>query len=130
MPDRDRAGRGPSGPVLVSTPGTLVRSGWPFRRDSGAMNVDELVRVEEAGLGERRVERRRGVALAEHEAVAVGVVGLARVDAQDAEVERGEDVDGRELAAEVAQPGLVDHAQVAQPDRVRAAAQLARPRSW
>ena len=29
----------PSGPVFVSTPGTLLRSGWPFNRDSGAMKV-------------------------------------------------------------------------------------------
>ena len=64
------------------------------------------------------------MALAEHEPVPVGVMRSTRVDAQDAEVERGQDVDRRELPADVPQPGLVDHAQVTQPDARRTAAQL------
>ena len=32
----------PSGPVLVSTPGTLVRLGWPLSGDSGWANVSSV----------------------------------------------------------------------------------------
>ncbi len=30
----------PSGPVLVSTPGTLLQLGWPFRRELGCRKVE------------------------------------------------------------------------------------------
>ncbi len=35
----------PSGPVLVSTPGTLVRFGWPLSADSGAAKVSSSRRA-------------------------------------------------------------------------------------
>ena len=55
------------------------------------------------------------MALAEHEAVTLRIIRVGRVVSQDpAEVERHEDVDGRELTADVAHAGVVDHLQVAQ----------------
>ena len=74
--------------------------------------------------GQRRVERRRRVTLAEDEAVPLRVVRAPRVDAQDGVVQDGQDVERRELAADVAEARLVDHAQVAQPSLGGQSAQL------
>ncbi len=87
----------PSGPVLVSTPGTLLRSGWPLRRESGCEEGVQLGLVEVAGHGQRGVQRRGRVALAEDEAIALGVVRVGGVVAEHAaEEERDQDVDGAE----------------------------------
>ena len=63
-----------------------------------AAEVGEALDVDEALGGEDGVVRRRAVALGEQEAVALGIVGLARVDAQDAVVEDPEHVERRERA--------------------------------
>ena len=53
-------------------------------------------RGHEAERGQHRVVRGRPVSLREQEAVALRIVGAARVDAQHAVVEHPEDVEGRE----------------------------------
>src|SRR4051812_16395712 len=55
------------------------------------------------------------MALAEDEAIPLGVVGTFRVDVEDCSEEGGEDVDGREVATDVPEPGAPDHVQVGQP---------------
>ena len=69
----------PSGPVLASTPGDFVRSGWPLSWESGCMKVASSS-GEEAGVGQRGVERGGGVALGQDEAVPLGVVEPVRGD--------------------------------------------------
>ena len=66
----------PSGPVLVSTPGTLLRSGWPLSARERLEERVQLGLVEVAGHGQRRVQRCGRMALAEHEAIAIGIVGV------------------------------------------------------
>src|SRR5687768_12685843 len=66
------------------------------------------------------------MALAEDEAVALGIVRSCWVHAQDAEVQRREDVESRELAPEVTEAGLVDHAQVPESCQRGASRQLRR----
>ena len=95
-----------------------------MRREIGREERVELGRVEVAAGGEGGVQRRRGVPLAEDEAVALRVVRPIGVDAEDPEVERSQDVQRRELAADVAQAGLVDHAQVAKARQGRLLTQL------
>ena len=106
----------PSGPVLASTPGTLLRFGWPLSRDSGLRNVASSSTGQEAEGRERRVERAGDVALGQDEAVALGVVDVLRGDVQHRPVQGGEDVDGGEVAADVAGAGVVDQLEVLQPD--------------
>ena len=66
--------------------------------------------VEVAGLGQRGVEHGRRVALAQHEAVAVGPIGPGGVVAQHAaEVERRQDLDRRQRPAGVPRLGRVRH---------------------
>jgi hypothetical protein len=60
----------------------------------------EIARREPAAQRERGVERERRVSFREHEAVAVGIVGIG--DAQDAAVERRQDVGDRQRRADVA----------------------------
>ncbi len=99
----------PSGPVLVSTPGTLVRFGWPLSAESGAMNVLSSARGKKpqwASVAYRapaqwpleRMKRSRS---------ARGRVG--RVDVQHRAEERDEDVRDREITADVPEAGAVDH---------------------
>ena len=69
----------------------------------------QLLDGEVAALGEDGVEDRRGVALAEDEAVAVRPVGALGVVAEDAKIESAEDLDGGEGTARVAAARLGDH---------------------
>ena len=70
----------PSGPVVVSTPGVWLTSGWPGVCEPqvrSALQVVELHAV--AGEVELDVERQARVAHRQHEAVAAGPVRVARV---------------------------------------------------
>ena len=60
------------------------------------------------------------MAFAQDEAIPVGPIGARRIDVQDAQVKRREDVGRREIAARVAQSGAVEHLQISPPQRVRA----------
>jgi len=53
--------------------------------------------VKEAAKGEGGVERLGCVALAEDEAVTAGVVRAGRIDAQDAPVQDGQDIDAGQV---------------------------------
>src|SRR4051794_4076750 len=54
-----------------------------------------------SALCERLEQRRRTVAFAQNEAVALGMPGMLRVDAQHAEVGRNQYIDAREARAQV-----------------------------
>ena len=84
----------------------------------------ELGLGKEAGGGERGVEDRRAVALAEDAAIAIGRGRLLRVEAQDREVEHRQQVRRRQVAAGVADAGAMDHAETAAPQRVRGDAEV------
>ena len=67
--------------------------------------------VEEAALGERRVDRGASMALAHDEAVAVGPVGAGRVHRQDVAVEHGEDVGAGQSGGDVRAAARARHPQ-------------------
>ena len=110
--------------MLVSTPGTFVRSGWPPRRDRGCLERGQLRGIEEAGLRERHVERRRGVALAEHEPVPIGISPGVSGRCAGRRSRAWSGCRWRRTPRRCGPTRLVDHAQVAQPDARRTTAQL------
>jgi hypothetical protein len=67
--------------------GQLARVRVPLQARSEGAERRELLTRQVAGLCQRSVEDRSGVALREHEAVALGPVGACRVVTHDAEVE-------------------------------------------
>src|SRR6202040_4039622 len=69
---------------------------------------------EEAALGEYGIEARTPVPLAEHEAIAVRPVGLARTHPQGLPVQHGEQLDHRKCCADVRAASAVDHVEDAQ----------------
>ena len=99
----------PSGPVLVSTPGTFLRSGCPLSIDSGAMKELSSFAGEEAAVRQRRVQRCGAVALAQDEPIPVRAIRVLGVDVEHRAEQRDEDVRDREVAADVAELGRVDH---------------------
>ena len=101
----------PSGPVFASTPGTLLRSGCPFSLRERLHVGRQPLAGKEPGLGERGVQRRGRMALAEHEAIAQRVCGIRGVDGEDPEVQGRENVRGGQVAARMPHLGRVDHAQ-------------------
>ncbi len=101
----------PSGPVFASTPGTLLAVGVAVEHRQRLHVGLELLAREEPGLGKRRIEGRRGVPLAQDEAVARRIPGACGVDAERLEEERRQDVGAREIAARVPHPRAVNHAQ-------------------
>src|SRR5579859_266173 len=73
---------------------------------------------EEAAVRQRGVERARRVALAEDKPVTLGEQRMHRIDVKYGCVKRHQDVSDREVAAEVTEPGPVDHVQVVAADAV------------
>ncbi len=69
-------------------------------------------------MRQRGVERARRVALAEDEPVTLGEQRMHRIDVKYGCVKRHQDVSDREVAAEVTEPGPVDHVQVVAADAV------------
>ena len=70
----------PSGPVVTSMPGVWRASGWPGVRDSYWRNASMSAKLEPvAAEVQHRVLQDRGVAVGEHEAVAVGPGGVGGV---------------------------------------------------
>ena len=70
---------------MTSTPLVWPYSGWPGVREPHCRNCAQVVELEaEAGEVEHRVEQHRRVPGREHEAVAVGPVGIGRVVLHDA----------------------------------------------
>ena len=75
----------PSGPVVTSMPGVWPRSGCPGVREPHWRNCFRSSRRQVvAGQVQQRVLQHAGVARAEHEAVAVGPLGVGRVGPQEA----------------------------------------------
>src|SRR5207244_13431021 len=66
----------------------------------------EVFDREVARLRHRRVDHRRGVALADDETVPIGPGRVLRVVPHYAEVKRGRDIDGREGASRVTGVGV------------------------
>ena len=99
--------------------GRLLHDGVALELAAELAERHQVFDREVAGLGQRPVDHRRGVALADDEAVAVGPEGVLRVVAHDAEVERGGDLDGGEGAAGVAGVGGGDHLHDVPADALR-----------
>ena len=106
----------PSGPVLASTPGDLVAIRMAVQLRQRLHVGVELLRRKEPALGQRRVQRRRRVALAEDEAVAIRIARRLGLQPQDVEIQHREDVRAREVAARMPHARLVHHAQAGAPD--------------
>ena len=70
----------PSGPVVVSTPGVWLTSGWPGVREPQVRSASQVVELQAvAGEVELDVEGQARVAHRQHEPVAAGPVRVARV---------------------------------------------------
>ena len=93
----------------------------------GVEGVDEAV-VHEARLGQHCAERRVGVALGEHEAVAVGPVRLVGPEPEIVEIERGQQVGRGKRTAHVAGTRRAQRPPRVAPDLQRLPAQLAQQR--
>ncbi len=76
----------------------------------------ELLARDEPGLGKRRVEGRRGVPLAQHEAVAGGILRVRGVDLERMEEERRQDIGRRQVAARMPHLRGVNHPQAGEAD--------------
>ena len=99
----------PSGPVLVSTPGTLVRFGWPLSAESGAMNVLSSSRAKKPQWASVAYSAPAQWPLERMKRSRSGAARVGRVDVQHRAEERDEDVRDREVTADVAEAGAVDH---------------------
>ena len=80
----------------------LLHVGMVAERAAQARVVVEQRRLEEAEVGQHRIEADRGVALAQDEAVAIGPVRARRIDPQMGVVERCEQLGRGERAGVVA----------------------------
>ena len=70
----------PSGPVVTSTPAVWLASGWPGVSEPHWRNAFDVVELEAvAAEVQHRVLQDRGVAVRQHEPVAVGPVRVGRV---------------------------------------------------
>ena len=67
----------------------------------------EILLGEESALGEHGVQTRRAVTLGKHEAIAVGLAGIGRVDVHFLKVQIGHDVGSAERTARMAGLGSV-----------------------
>ena len=76
-------------------------------------------RRKEPALGQDRINGRGAVTLADDEAIAVGPVGVGRVNAQHFGVEDRQQIGHRERGADVRCIGAVDHPQGLGPDPAR-----------
>ena len=102
--------------MLASTPADLVAVRVAVERGQRLEEGGQLLDRQEAERGQRGVERAGDVALAEDEPVPLGIVDGLRGDVQHGAVQRGQDVDGGEVAADVAGAGVVDQLGVLDPD--------------
>ena len=100
----------PSGPVVVSTPGVWPYSGWPGGVGAPLAEVAQLLHRHglEAGQVQQGVEQHRAVAGRQHEAVAVGPVGLGGVVLQELGQQHRGHVGHAHRHARVAGVGLCD----------------------
>ena len=106
----------------MSSPGSVVMSGWPCRRESIWSKVSSSSTGKVAAQGQDGVERDRGVPLAEDEAVPLRPVRPRRDRSAAPKVERDQEVGGRERTAEVPGSRLVHGSQMS--SRARAPSAL------
>ena len=101
MPDRHRQAlaQGARGDLH---PGGAGHVGVALQVRADLAQAHQVLAREVAVLGERRVLDRGGVALGEHEAVALAPVGVRRIVAKHPVVEGGDDVGRRQRGVEVA----------------------------
>ena len=95
----------PSEPVATSTNGSRG-VGMAFEIGSDLAQLQQLGAIEGAGLGPRGVQNRRGVALRQHEAIALGILRILRIEAHLREEERGRELGHRHAAGRMAAAGL------------------------
>ena len=79
-----------------------ARRRMPFEVGVDAAQLEQLAPVERAGLSPRGVENRRGVALRKDEAIGVGIVRIAGIEAHFGEEQRGHQVGHRAAAGRMA----------------------------
>ena len=92
--------------------GQQVGIGMPLQARAELAQGVQLVDREEAGVGQRRIERRRRMPLGQDEPVAAGLVRVGRVVVHDAaEVQRREDIGAGERPARVPAARFRDHGQ-------------------
>ena len=96
---------------LPKRPGGDVDPGQPRRRVPFEIGIDapqreQILARDDAGLGPRGVEDRRGVALREDEPIVVGVVRIARVVPHLRKEERSHDLGRRAAGRRMAAAGL------------------------
>src|ERR687891_587901 len=84
--------------------------GVALERAAELAQRDELLLGEVAASGHDGVERGDGVALGEHDAVAIGPVGSPGIVSQAAEGDRHQQIDHRQRAAGMAGAGVGQHA--------------------
>src|SRR2546428_751310 len=113
-PRRERQPDGERQPLPFGPRGILDAGGRAEFRMALEAAVDlaerhEFVDGEEAALREGRIPDGARVAFAQYEPVAVRPLGFLRIDAEDLEVQRGDDVARGHRAARMAALGVVRH---------------------
>ena len=98
----------PSEPVLVSTQGKSSTCGWPWKGLSSLRKRERRLLVAEAVMRADGVERRRGMAFGQHEAVARRIVDCRRPDIQLRAEQTGQNVGAGQRAARMAGAGVID----------------------
>ena len=109
----------PSGPVVVSTPGVSLASGWPAVFEcSWRKCFSSLDRQVVAGQVQQRVLQHRAVAVGQHEAVAVEPLRIVRVVAQEVVPQHFGDVGHAHRHARMAGLGRLDRVDGEETDGV------------
>src|SRR3990172_2218175 len=96
--------------------GRVLHHGVPLQAAAQLAERQQFVRGEVAGFGHGAVDEWCGVTLADDEPVAVRPLGVAGIVPHQAEVEGGQDLNGRERAGGVAGLRLQRHADDVTPD--------------
>ena len=116
----------PSGPVVVSMPGAMAVLGVAGGAAAELAEALQLVErhVGVAGQMQQRIEQHRAVAGRQHEAVAVGPVGLGGIEFQELAEQHGRDVGHAHRHAGMAGFRLLDRVHGERADGVGHAAQM------
>ncbi|CAM5704556.1 hypothetical protein SVIOM74S_00527 [Streptomyces violarus] len=101
----------PSGPVLVSTPGTFRRLGWPLSGDSGSMNVVSSASGKKPACARAEYRMPAAWPLLSTNRSRSAHSGSSGADVEHREVQNGDDVGGGMEVAVVGH-GDVRHAHL------------------
>src|SRR5579884_1356367 len=69
----------------------------------------EFFAWKKSGIRKCGIQRTRAVPFAQDEAIPFGRIGCARINTENTEVQRHQDIDSREIPANVPESGIVDH---------------------